>query len=252
MELIPNEEQMKALQAMAKAAHESGYYSKVGSEAGILSIMLLANELGIQPMQALSGGIWNINGKIEISARMMNMKIRQAGHKLEIKELTSEGCVIKGIRKDTGEEYVATFKKNDAERAMVLGKQIWKNYPREMYFARALSILARTLFPDVIGNCYVEHEIRGSDEAGTPSLTQLPETLPKVEEKGDDKTKQLAEKLNTNYESLEAFLTYAIGKYSFTNERYMQVMDSWIEKPEVIQGVYDEWIAKNPLKKEGS
>lgn len=158
-QLVPSQNEFQLLDQMAKAANASKYYDKLGGTPGILSIMLLARELDVPPMQALSGGIWNIQGKVEMSARLMNMKIRQAGHKLKI-EMGTEQCTIVGVRKDTGEEMTCTFSMKDADRAGLAGRDTWKKYPREMLFARCLSLLARALFPDVIGNCYVEGEIR--------------------------------------------------------------------------------------------
>ena len=160
-ELIPTPDQYNALACMAKSANASKFYQKVGGEEGLLSIMLLARELDVSPMMALAGGIWNIQGKVEMSARMMNMKIRQSGHKMKIDQDTNR-CIITGTRKDTGEELTVTFSMEDAKRAELAGGNVWKKYPREMLFNRCLSIIARMLFPDVIGNCYVEGEI--SDE----------------------------------------------------------------------------------------
>ncbi len=162
-DLIPTEAHINALTFMARNASASKFYQSLGGEAGIMSIMLLARELNVSPMQALAGGIWNIQGKVEMSARMMNMKIRQAGHKMKI-ESDSNRCVITGTRKDTGEDLTVTFSMDDASRAGLSGGNVWKKYPREMLFNRCLSIIARMLFPDVIGNCYVEGEIRDSIE----------------------------------------------------------------------------------------
>lgn len=161
---IPNPDELNAIFRMAKSANASKYYTKIGGEEGIFSIMLLARELGIPSMQAISGGIWNIQGKVEMSARMMNMKIRQAGHRLNITTWTEQVCVIHGIRKDTGEELTISFSMKDAERAKLSGKDNWQLYPRDMLFNRCLSIIARMLFPDVIGNCYVEGEISQGNE----------------------------------------------------------------------------------------
>lgn len=197
--IIPDESEMKSLLTMARAAAQSGFYNKLGNIDGILAIMLLAREYDLPPMQALSGGIWNIQGKIEISARFMNLKIRQAGHKIKIERNDTTGCVITGERLDTKETYTATFDKADAERAGVLTKQIWKNYPREMYFARALSLLARFLFPDVIGNAYVEGEISDKREDEKPIEPVLtPAEAPIVHEVGIDQEK-LVERLATHY-----------------------------------------------------
>lgn len=158
MKNLPKIEEMQTLNLMAKSAWQSGFYKSLGGQDAILAIMLLAREYDLPPMQALSGGIWNIQGKIEISARFMNMMIRREGHKLNIERSDEKGCVITGERKDTQETYTASFLEEDAIRAQLVNKQQWLKHPKDMYFARAISTLARKLFPDVIGNSYVEGE----------------------------------------------------------------------------------------------
>jgi hypothetical protein len=92
---------------------------------------------------------------------MMNFKIRQAGHRLDIIEHSNAKCIIKGTRKDTGDVYTSEFTVDDARTAgLVKPGGNWEKYPKNMVFARAISDLAKFLFPDVIGTSYVEGEIR--------------------------------------------------------------------------------------------
>src|ERR1043165_6977151 len=90
--VIPSEAEFKTYLIMAEKASKSPFFSKMGGEGGILSIILFARELGLPPMQCLFGGTSNINGKIEISARLMNSMIRNAGHKLNIRTSTHKIC----------------------------------------------------------------------------------------------------------------------------------------------------------------
>ena len=132
--------------------------------------MLTARELGIPPMQAIQGGMSVIQGKVEISPRMMNTMIRKAGHKLEILQSDDNLCKIKGVRADTKEEYTATFSLDDATRAGLLRNGGgWEKYASDMLFARCISRLARRLFADVISNTYVEGEIETDEKATAPS-----------------------------------------------------------------------------------
>jgi hypothetical protein len=158
--LVPSTEEFNIYQVMAKKASESQFFGKIGGEAGLLSIMLYARELGLPPLQCIFGGMSNIQGKIELSPRLMNTMIRKAGHRLEIIEATDQACKIKGIRHDTKEEYVASFTIDDARRAgLVRGGGGWEKYASDMLFARCISRLARRLFADVISTAYVEGEI---------------------------------------------------------------------------------------------
>ncbi len=80
--LLPQAQEFQMYQTIARSAKASGLYG--GDENKIFMVLLAARELGISPMLALNGGIWNIQGKIEISARLMNSMIRRAGHTMQI------------------------------------------------------------------------------------------------------------------------------------------------------------------------
>lgn len=138
-----------------------------------MMIMLAAREYGIGPAQALNGGLHIIEGKVELSARMMSALIRRSKHKLHIVESTDEKCTIRGVRADTGEVHVVTYTIEMAQKAgLIKEKGGWKRTPEDMLFARTLSRLARQLFSDVIGIGYIEGEIsspQASNEEIEPS-----------------------------------------------------------------------------------
>ncbi len=175
----PKEHEIMVYQVMAKAAVDSKMYRGIGEQAGVMMIMLAARELGIPPCQALNGGINIINGKAEISARMMSALIRKAGHEIKIKTSTDDICVLVGKRADTQETQEASFSVADAQRAgLVKQGGGWVKFPKDMCFARALSRLARQLFSDVIGIGYVEGEIQATEaEIALPEdITPIVET----------------------------------------------------------------------------
>lgn len=165
---LPTETELKSYQIVATIASNNPHWRKLGGNgkpeeivATILSVMLLARELGFSPMQAVSGGINNIQGKFEISARLMNQAIRARGHKMQQKALTDEICTLWGKRKDTGEEMEVIYHIEEARRSgLVRDGSPWKKTPQDMLFARCISRLARRLFPDCIGSCYIEGELQ--------------------------------------------------------------------------------------------
>ena len=161
--LVPSTVDYQVLQSLAKTAHQSGLYRGVGGEANILMVLLAANDLGIKPTIALNGGIWNIKGKIELSARLMTSMIRRAGHSIKIKQLDSQVCILEGCRLDSKDTMEAKFSFDDARKANLTANSAWQKYTEDMLYARALSRLARRLFPDLIGTAYVEGEIRDGD-----------------------------------------------------------------------------------------
>lgn len=157
---MPSEHEMMVFHTMAEQAVSSKMYKGIGEKAGVMMIMLSARELGIPPMQALNGGINIIQGKVEISARMMSALIRKSGHQIQVKECTPNQCILIGKRGDTGETQCSSFSIQEAQSAgLVKPGGGWTKWPKDMCFARALSRLARQLFSDVIGIGYVEGEI---------------------------------------------------------------------------------------------
>jgi len=171
---IPSDHEMMVYHTMAEQAVTSKMYKGIGDKAGVMMIMLSARELGIAPMQALNGGLNIINGKVEISARMMSALIRKAGHQIIVKECNDTHCFLIGKRFDTGESLSTSFSIQDAQKAgLVKPGGGWVKFPKDMCFARALSRLARQLFSDVIGIGYVEGEIVASGEQKISDIDSL-------------------------------------------------------------------------------
>jgi hypothetical protein len=171
--VLANEE-IQALEVIAKHAHDSKFFNNLGGLPGIFSIMLYAKELGVMPMQAVMGGMHSIMGKVQIAPQLMNAMIRKAGHKMKI-DSNDQRCIIEGTRKDTGETCTVSFSIEDAKKAgLYKDNGGWAKYPSDMCFARAISRLARRLFPDVIGMAYVEGEVEADDEKETKSTIEAP------------------------------------------------------------------------------
>lgn len=161
---LPTEHEMMVFKTISKQASESNMYKNYGGEAGIMMTILAARELGIPPMLALNGGISNIQGKLEISARLMHGMMRRAGVKIIIKESTDAGCMLTGVRADTGDTATVSYSVADAQKAgLIKAGGGWIKNPKDMCFARAISRLARQIAPDIIGGCYIEGEIKATD-----------------------------------------------------------------------------------------
>jgi hypothetical protein len=161
---------------MAEQAVSSKMYRGIGEKAGVMMVMLAARELGIPPMQALNGGINIIQGKVEISARMMSALIRKSGHQISIKENSHTSCTLVGKRADTAESLEVSYTLEEAQKAgLVKAGGGWTKCPKDMCFARALSRLARQLFSDVIGIGYVEGEIKPTEAEIVVSTDDFPE-----------------------------------------------------------------------------
>ena len=150
--------------------------------ADIIAAGLMGAEVGWGVMTALQL-IHVVEGKPEVSAEGMVALIRRAGHSLT-GEVSSESVTVHGKRGDNGDTMTFTFTLEDANRANLARKEVWKKYPSSMLWARAVSQLGRMLFPDVLlGVSYVEGEISGAD-LGMEAPTFTPQPVDVVDADG--------------------------------------------------------------------
>lgn len=154
----------------AQIAVKSGKYPNEMNELTMLNIMLSARDLGISPFKAINGGFYVVNGKISMSTALMADRIRKEGHSVKVTDWTEDKCIIIGIRKDNADSVKVEYTMKDAQLAGLTNSPTWKKYPKNMLYNRAMSTIARVLFPDVVGNCYSEDE---KEEIGQ-KVTQNP------------------------------------------------------------------------------
>lgn len=154
-----NSQKLASLQSLCSQLLRTPHYAKLGSD-GIFAVVSAASTLGLDPFTALDGGLYYVKGKVEMSARTMNSLIRSQKHSItKDKKSDDTICILHGKRADTGDTWTESFSMVEAAKAGLDKNPVWKNFTRDMLFARALSRLARQLFPDIIGNVYVEGEI---------------------------------------------------------------------------------------------
>lgn len=154
--LIEIEQTEKMCSMLMKTPH----YQKMGQE-GIFAIVSKAKSLGINPLEALNGGLYFVQGKVGMSSEMMACLIRGAGHSItKDPKSTNLQVILNGKRADNGDTWTITFSMEDAKRAGI-AKMMYDKYPAVMLYNRAMSMLARQLFPDVIkGAGYTHDELK--------------------------------------------------------------------------------------------
>jgi hypothetical protein len=169
-------QEMDFYKNLAATAAKSGNYSGM-NEMSLLNIMLSAKDFGVSPMKAINGSFYVVNGKISMSTALMTDRIRKEGHSVKIPEWTDQKCVLIGVRKDNGDSVKFEFTMDDAAKAGLLNSPTWKKYPKQMLYNRAMSTLARVLFPDIVGNCYSEDEREELKTPFKPVNTQDPQVI---------------------------------------------------------------------------
>jgi hypothetical protein len=153
-------DELKDTHELCDLLMKTPHYQKMGRE-GIFAIVETAKSLGVDPRLALGGGLYFVKGKVEMSSRMMNALIRSKKHSITRDRKSDDTiCILHGKRADNGDMWTESFSITEAQKAgLVKEYGPWQNFRRDMLFARALSRLARQLFPDIVGNTYVEGEI---------------------------------------------------------------------------------------------
>lgn len=205
-------------QKMCQQLLQSPHYKKMGAD-GVFAIVEKARSVGVSPMDALNGGMYFVRGKVEMSASMMNQLIRMHKHSItKDKKSDDTVCILHGKRADNGDTWVESFSMEDAKRAGLMNNPTWKMYPKDMLFARALSRLARQLFPDLIKGCYVEGEI-----SLAPPLTNEPKEIDIVEELpvSEEEYNELMALLSNNDTLLENIRKFLMSKYKIESLRAM-------------------------------
>lgn len=152
-------QEVELMTKVCKQLMGTKHYQSLG-EAGIFAILQRSKALNIDPFDALNGGLYYINGKVGMSTELMASLIRRAGHEV-IKDPASDDktCILIGRRCDNGNQWTITFTMEDATKAG-LNRNMYAKYPATMLYNRAMSTLARQLFPDVIkGAAYEKDEL---------------------------------------------------------------------------------------------
>jgi hypothetical protein len=162
--IFPSESEWKMLKEQAEMVVKTGFLPQaVNTPEKAITIALKGRELGIPPMQAYSH-IHVIQGKPTISAELMLSLIYKncPGAKVNYLETSDKACEIETTRPGHKPSKFR-FTIQDAEKAKLLSKDSWKNYPAAMLRARTVAIVARAIFPDAIMGCSYTPEELGAE-----------------------------------------------------------------------------------------
>lgn len=129
---------------------KSGFFKDARSAAQAVAKILAGRELGFGPMASMTG-IHIIEGKPTVSATLMAAAVKGAGkYDYRVRESSDTACEIEFFQH--GESIgKSKFTIQDATKANVAGKATWKQYPKNMLFARAMSNGVRFYCADILG-----------------------------------------------------------------------------------------------------
>ena len=177
-------ELLKEPLALGDIFSKSGLFPDAKTQSQAVVKIMAGRELGLSAFQSMSS-IYIVNGKLAITANAMaGLVNRSKLYKYVVKSLTDEGCVI-DIMKEDSLVGTSSFTNKDAAKAGLINRDNYKNFPRNMFFARALSNACRWYAPETIQGYYCTEELQDLGEnINEPAKTTVTIDVP-VEAKGD-------------------------------------------------------------------
>ncbi|MGE5683053.1 MAG: hypothetical protein ACM34K_19500 [Bacillota bacterium] len=169
-DLVMNLEKKKEL---AQIFIKSGLIpTQLNTPEKVLVCMFKSQELGLPALEGLSG-MAVINGKVTLQGNLLLALINRSNKakKIVIDEQDNY-CSVTMSRRDYEFEYTFVFSMDDAKKAGLLDKQIWRQYTKTMLKWRAVSGCARVVFSDIIGGLYTPEEIISTSDNVEASLDE--------------------------------------------------------------------------------
>ena len=146
---------MQEISEIGKVMAASGFFEDARQANQAIVKVLAGRELGFGPFASMTG-IHIIKGKPVISANLYASAIRASGrYDYKVIRLDDTGCELAFFEngKEVGR---SSFTDKDAKAAgLVKPDSNWSRFPRNMYFARALSNGVKWYAPDVFGGATV-------------------------------------------------------------------------------------------------
>ena len=156
--------QWQMLREQATVLVKSGFLPQaINTPEKAMAVMLTGRELGVPPMFALRN-IVIIQGRPTCQATLMAALVyRDHGDDaLEVVESDEVHCLVRYKRRGWTQRRTYAFTIEDAQRAGLLVKQTWQQYPAAMLRARTLSAVCTMAFQDSIAGMYTPEEL-GAD-----------------------------------------------------------------------------------------
>ncbi len=168
------------LEQFANIVSNSSFVPKdfKGRIPDIMIAVQMGAEIGLKPIQALHN-IAVINGRPSLWGDVVIALVRSSGLCEYIHESYDEKTGVAtctGKRKGDPDEQSQTFSWEDAKKAGLINKNIWKQYPKRMLQMRARGFLLRDLWPDVLRGLITREE--ALDYPSQPE--QIQEVKPQV------------------------------------------------------------------------
>lgn len=148
---------------------KSGFFKDTRDQAQAVVKILAGQELGLGPIASMRG-VYIIEGRTSLSADLIAACIQKSGkYKYRVREWTSNVCRIEFFE---GSESLGLgeFTIQEAATAGLTSRSTWKQYPKAMLFARAMSQGARAFCPEIFAGAVYAPEELGAEVDGNGAV----------------------------------------------------------------------------------
>jgi hypothetical protein len=161
--------------ALGQVFVQSGMFKDIKTQAEAVVKILAGREIGLAPIESMNN-VYIVNGRTSIMSGIMASLIKKSlKYDYKIDTLTDTECVLTFFSKKENtltELGKSTFTFKDAAKAGLVNKDVWKNYPKNMLFARALSNGKTFYCPDVVST-YTTEELKDIDPRNIENTVAL-------------------------------------------------------------------------------
>ena len=207
----------------------SGFFSDTKDAAQAIVKVMAGQELGFAPIASMTG-VYIVKGKVSLSANLMAAAIKRSGrYTFKVLQLDAKECSIEfyeilgGKRESIG---ISSFTMAEAAQAGLAGSATWKNFPRNMLYARAMSNGAKWYCPDVFGGpIYTPDELGAAVDGETGEMVDLePEKPATVNSATSVPVLPQADVKFISDEQVEALgvIRDGLADYDYRQERYLE------------------------------
>jgi len=165
------------MQSMAESVAKSRLFPGIQTPEQAFTLMMLCQAEGIHPMQAVRE--YHIfQGRPSMRADAMQAKFQAKGGRIQWIQTDAEACEARFSHPTHCPEGVTVrFAIEDARKAGLTNKDIWKNYAPNMLRARVVTNGVRMVMPGILVGIYTPEEI---EESIVHEVTAVPVSAPVV------------------------------------------------------------------------
>lgn len=157
---------------------KSGFFADTRDAAQAIVKVMAGQELGFAPIASMTG-VYIVKGKVSLSANLIAAAVKRSGrYTFRVRKHDAQVCEIEffeldkaGNKESVG---ISSFSMQEAAQAQLASSATWKNFPRNMLYARAMSNGAKWYCPDVFGGpVYTPDELGATIDGETGEVIDI-------------------------------------------------------------------------------